>query len=205
MWGRRFLSAGLLAAAATMVVAARTANYDGPPVAHTGGFGEPTCRACHKDEPLNDPGGSLRIEGLPQRYEPGRTYVLTVVLRRSGMGRAGFELSTRVADGPEAGSQAGALETSDARASVVPGPPPKAVQYAEQTREGCSVSGPETRWALRWRSPANAAEGAKDRGVEGGGRGDVLIHVAANAANYDDSPLGDFIYVGEWRVRGPPP
>ena len=95
----------------------------------------------------------------------------------------------RVAAGPEAGSQAGALEASDARASVVPGPPPKAVQYAEQTREGCSVSGPETRWALRWRSPARAV-------------GDVLIHIAANAANYDDSPLGDFIYVGEWRVRG---
>ena len=53
----------------------------------------------------------------------------------------------------------------------------------------CSVSGPETRWVLRWQSPAAAA-------------GDVLIHVAANAANYDDSPLGDFIYVGEWRVSG---
>jgi len=80
------------------------------------------------------------------------------------MGRAGFQLSTRVAAGPEAGAQAGALEASDARASVVPGPPPKAVQYAEQTREGCSVSGPETRWALRWRSPAGAA------GAGGGGR-----------------------------------
>ena len=198
MWRHRFRSAALLATTATGVVAARTVNYDGPPVAHTGGFSEPTCHACHTDEPLNDPGGSLRIEGLPQRYEPGRTYVLTVVLRRSGMGRAGFELSTRVADGPQAGSQAGALEASDARASVVPGPPPKAVHYAEQTREGCSVSGPETRWALRWRSPASAAGGGK-------GGADVLIHVAANAANYDDSPLGDFIYVGEWRVRGPPP
>jgi len=191
VWRRRSpsTSAALLAAAATVVVAARAANYDGPPVAHTGGFGEPTCRACHQGEPLNAPGGSLQIEGLPQRYEPGRAYILTVVLRRSGMGRAGFELSTRVANGPDAGSQAGALEARDARTSVVPGPPPKAVRYAEQTREGCSVSGPETRWTLRWRSPASAV-------------GDVLIHMAANAANYDDSPLGDFIYVGEWRVRG---
>jgi len=186
-------SATLLAVAATVAAArgsrGRKANYDGPPVAHTGGFGEPTCRACHQDEPLNAPGGSLRVEGLPRRYEPGRAYMLTVVLRRSGMGRAGFELSTRVADGQEEGSQAGVLEARDARASVVPGPPPKPVQYAEQTREGCSVSGPETRWVLRWQSPAAAA-------------GDVLIHVAANAANYDDSPLGDFIYVAEWRVSG---
>src|SRR3989442_11863996 len=103
-------SATLLAVAATVAAArgsrGRKANYDGPPVAHTGGFGEPTCRACHQDEPLNAPGGSLRIEGLPRRYEPGRAYMLTVVLRRSGLGRAGFELSTRVADGQEAGSQA---------------------------------------------------------------------------------------------------
>ncbi len=198
MWRHRFPSVALFAVAATVVVAARTANYDGPPVAHTGGFGEPTCRACHQDEPLNDPGGSLRIEGLPQRYEPGRAYTLTVVLHRSGMGRAGFQLSTRVATGADAGAQAGALEASDARASVVVGPLPKAVQYAEQTRVGCSVTGPETRWVLRWHSPASATGG------RGGGEY-VLIHVAANAANYDDSPLGDFIYVGEWRVSGPRP
>jgi len=74
-------SAALLAVGAT-VAAARAANYDGPPVAHTGGFGEPTCQACHQGEPLNAPGGSLRIEGLPQRYEPGRAYTLTMVLRR---------------------------------------------------------------------------------------------------------------------------
>ena len=95
--------------------------------------------------------------------------------------------SPRGGGGGGGGSQAGGLEAGDARVSVVPGPAPKAVQYAEQTREGCSVSGPETRWGLRWRSPAGAV-------------GDVLIHVAANAANYDDSPLGDFIYAGEWQV-----
>src|SRR2546426_4300103 len=140
VWRRRFPSATLLAVAATVAAArsgrGRKANYDGPPVAHTGGFGEPTCRACHQGEPLNEPGGSLRIEGLPQRYEPGRAYMLTVVLRRSGMGRAGFELSTRVADGQEAGSQAGGLQGRDAPASVGPGPPPKPVHYPRPTREG---------------------------------------------------------------------
>ena len=51
-------------------------GYDGPPIAHTGGFGEPTCRVCHQGQPLNAAGGTLRVEGLPGRYEAGRTYEL---------------------------------------------------------------------------------------------------------------------------------
>src|SRR2546428_12664528 len=101
VWRRRFPSATLLAVAATVAAArgsrGRKANYDGPPVAHTGGFGEPTCPACHQDEPLNAPDGSLRVEGLPRRYEPGRAYMPSGVLRRAGIARARFALSTRVA------------------------------------------------------------------------------------------------------------
>jgi len=191
---RRRLSAAFIALAGAAVTVAATrapvthrggVHYDGPPIAHTGGFGEPTCRVCHQGEPLNAAGGSLRIEGLPGRYEPGRTYELVVVLRRDGMGRAGFELSARLV----AGRQAGALEASDKRVRVVPDSV-TAVQYAEQTRDGSSVSGPEARWTVRWRAPRLT------------GASDVLIHVAANAANYDDSPLGDFIYAGEWRLGG---
>jgi len=202
---RRRRSAALIAlAGATVTVAAVRAgvthrgrgavHYDGPPIAHTGGFGEPTCRVCHQGQPLNAAGGTLRVEGLPGRYEPGRTYELVVVLRRDGMGRAGFELSARAV----AGAQAGALEATDMRVRVVPDSV-TAVRYAEQTREGCSVTGPEARWTVHWRAPAQTGEG----GGSGGGSSDVLIHVAANAANYDDSPLGDFIYAGEWRVGGP--
>ena len=192
---RRSAALTVLAGATVTVAAARArvthrgaVHYDGPPIAHTGGFGEPTCRVCHQGEPLNAAGGTLRIEGLPGRYEPDRTYELVVVLRRDGMGRAGFELSARLVGG----AQAGALEATDRRVRVVPDSV-TAVRYAEQTREGCSVSGPEARWTVRWRAPAQ---------MGGGGASDVLIHAAANAANYDDSPLGDFIYAGEWRVGG---
>ena len=106
-----------VAAAGARVPHRRAVHYDGPPIAHTGGFGEPTCRVCHQGEPLNAAGGTLRIEGLPGRYEPGRTYELVVVLRRDGMGRAGFELSARLAG---EGAQAGALAASDRRVRVVP-------------------------------------------------------------------------------------
>src|SRR5690606_8758969 len=64
----------LAAGACALLVAAagvRLPYPDRPPPAHTGGFGEPTCQQCHFDAPLNDPGGALYVEGLPERYTPG--------------------------------------------------------------------------------------------------------------------------------------
>src|SRR5207244_89910 len=94
------------------------------------------------------------------------TYELVVVLRRDGMGRAGFELSARAV----AGAQAGALEATDMRVRVVPDSV-TAVQYAEQTREGCSVTGPEARWTVHWRAQAQPGEGGGGGGGVGGGGG----------------------------------
>src|SRR5437667_371998 len=78
-----------------------------------GGFGEPTCRACHSDAGLNEPGGELAITGAPAGYEAGRTYQLEIVLRRAGMLRAGFQLAARFADGSPAGAPAGVVEPVD--------------------------------------------------------------------------------------------
>ena len=77
---------------------------EGPPPAHTGGFGEPTCQACHADNPLNAPGGSLALRGLPAVYAPATAYRVTITLRRPGLGRAGFQLAARFATGDQAGS-----------------------------------------------------------------------------------------------------
>ena len=93
----------------------------GPPPGHTGGFGEPTCRACHSDSGLNELGGDLSIGGVPAAFEPGRRYELEVVLRRAGMLRAGFQLAARyqgVGMVP-GGAQAGVLASSDDRTAVV--------------------------------------------------------------------------------------
>src|SRR5919106_6886502 len=90
---------------------------DGPPLAHTGGFGEPTCRACHADNHLNDPAGSLSITGVPAVYAPGDTHRVTIFLRRAGMRRAGFQLSARFSDG----RQAGALRVVDSMATITGG------------------------------------------------------------------------------------
>jgi hypothetical protein len=161
---------------------------DQPPLAYTGGFGEPTCRSCHFDESLNDAGGTLTLAGLPERFAAGGRYVLTVSLVRPGIGRAGFELSTRFAGDAAPGRPAGTLRALDER-SAVRAHEGTGVQYAHHTRAGIALLAPDTaRWLVEWTAPGDTAEA-------------VVVHVSANAANGDASELGDFIYTAR-RVTG---
>jgi hypothetical protein len=178
-----------LGAALALAAAAAPARFkEGPPPAHTGGFGEPTCRQCHSDAGLNDPGGRLALAGVPSAYQPGRTYELAVSLERAGMLRAGFQLAARFAAGAgggaggEAGRQAGALAPADDRTAVV-FDSGTGISYIEHTLVGTALASgtAAARWTFRWTAPA-APGGA------------VVMHLTANAANDDDSPLGDFIY-----------
>jgi hypothetical protein len=163
-------------------LAATLAAYrEGPLPAMTGGFGEPSCRLCHFDNRLNDPAGRVEIAGVPARYEAGRPYVLTVGVRRAGIHVAGFEMTARAADGPRAGQQAGSLVGPDRLTRVV-FEPGATVQYLQHTRPGSAAPSGEGRWTIRWTAPSPPM-------------GTVAFHVAANAANDDASPLGDFIYV----------
>ncbi len=186
-----FLKAAGLGAALALA-AAFPRFKDGPPPAHTGGFGEPTCRQCHSDAGLNEPGARLAITGVPSGYQPGRAYELTVSLERSGMLRAGFQLAARFAAGARAGLQAGELAPIDARTAVVSDTGTH-ISFIEHTLAGTGVvpgSG-AARWTFRWTAPA----------VPGGA---VVMHLTGNAANDDDSPLGDFIYATATHVRVAP-
>jgi len=149
---------------------------DGPPPGHTGGFGEPTCRACHFDAPLNDAGGRLTLEGIPRDYAPGHTYRLRITVTHPGLAAGGFQLSARFRDG----AQAGAF-TVDPALMRVRRADSSGVVYASHTKTGTRPVAPDTaRWTLAWHAPA---------------RGDtILFHLAANAANGDDSEFGDFIF-----------
>jgi hypothetical protein len=51
----------------------------------TGGFGEATCEACHDGNPINEPGGSLLLDGIPSSYTPSSRYVITVKLARPAL------------------------------------------------------------------------------------------------------------------------
>lgn len=154
---------------------------DAPPLAHTGGFGEPTCLTCHMDGELNEPGGTLAIEGLPARYQPGQRYTLTVVLTHPQLRAAGFELSARFESGPDSARQAGRLSVAGDRAAVSADPTSR-VEYAHHLRPGTTPASPgSARWTVTWTAPSN-------------GSGPVVFHAAANAANDNDSPMGDYIY-----------
>lgn len=173
----------LLALAPAVVLAAAgapVAGYpDAPPPGHTGGFGEPSCHACHFDADVNEPGGTLVVEGVPERYEPGETYRLAVVVSHPDLAGGGFQMSARHPDG----TQAGSLEPVDARvATMAEGD----VVYAYHTAAGLApVESGAVRWIVEWTAPAAG--------------GDVVFHVAANASDGDESPFGDRIYTLETR------
>jgi len=169
------------ASAQTVTTAARlSAHVATTPLAHSGGFGEPTCLTCHLEFPLNPEGATLALRGLPERFEPGQTYRLRVELAGEGMALGGFQAAARIADG----SQAGVLQPVDARVKVTD---TLGVQYARHSSQGVAVTAPDfVAWDLAWVAPAEGAE--------------VLFHVAANSANGDDSPLGDWVLAIQERL-----
>ena len=171
------------ACSAVIVFLLASAYPDGPPPAHTGGFGEPTCTACHDDYDLDEGPGSLSVHGLPARLEPGTVYELQVFLRHEGMNRAGFELSSRFTDG----TQAGRLAPFDEGTQLVTA---NGVEYVGHSDAGSHVRGDSIGWAVRWTTPESL-------------HSEILIHAAANAANGDDSPFEDWVYAGAWTVTNP--
>ena len=181
---RRLATAALLLAGAAPLAALRPSG-DGPPPGHTGGFGEPTCLACHVGEEPEAPGGSLRIEGLPERFVPGARYRVAVVVERAGLARAGFQLAVRYLDGDSAGIGAGAIRVLDSRAQIV-ADTVRRVPYIEHTRLGSAATGGRTRWEFEWIAPGTAR--------------DVVVHAASVAANDDDSNLGDVVVRRSVRV-----
>ena len=160
------------------------AYKEGPLPGMTGGFGEPTCTTCHFDHPVNERSGSLRLAGLPRTYTPGRHYTITITLERPQLKLGGFELASRFARGAMAGQQAGALAPLDSRTQILQSPD-GLLQYVQHNRTGNRAGQPgRLEWTIRWTAPPASG-------------GPVVFHVAANAANDDDSPLGDYIYMTE--------
>ena len=176
--------------AAAPLAGVRVPSYpDAPPPGMTGGFGEPTCVACHFAPSEPDTGGVLILRGVPASYAPGHEYVLSIELERAGLERAGFEVSSRFSEGCESGRQAGVLAAPDAGAAVTEA---AGVQYAHHTEPGTRpAERGRARWTLRWTAPDRAS-------------GPVAFHVAGNAANGDGSALGDRVYAIEATTAAEP-
>jgi hypothetical protein len=162
---------------------------DGPPPAHTGGFGEPTCQVCHLGSELNGPGSTLEVIGLGGRFIPGRSCALTIRLSSFDMYAAGFQAAIRYAEGDRRGQSAGELRSVDDRTRVVAGD--AGVHYASHTRAGTTVTGDEAEWSFMWRAPPEAVR--------------LSLDVAANSGNGDNSPLDDLVYAQSLELDPAPP
>ena len=175
----RKLAIALLALGAPLALAAARPRFPvAPPPAHTGGFGEPTCEACHMGNPQNDPAGAVELRGVPQAgYEPGRAYRVTVHVRRPGMAAGGFEIAARGTAGADSGQGAGTWRALDDRVAITTH---RGVAYAHHTELGAAPSADSASWTLEWTAPAAP--------------GRVVFHVAANAANGDRSQFDDYVY-----------
>lgn len=166
--------------------APRTAAYaEGAPPGFSGGFSEQSCHACHFHGEVNSGPERVTIAGVPDRFESGETYALTVTLRRPDMKLAGFQLTARFKDD---GTQAGVL-------AVVPGDDARVkvetqgdVQYANQRKEGTALAeGHTARWSVIWTAPDAMRP--------------VVFHVAANAGDGDGTAEGDYVETATAETR----
>lgn len=184
------MRSGLLAGAATLLASAalvvsavcaapRAAAYaDAAPPGFSGGFGEPSCHACHFHAELNSGPGRVTIAGVPDRFTPGRRYPLTITLSRPDMQLGGFQLTARFKDG---GAQAGSVAPDAGERDRVRIDVQRGVQYANQRRTGTALSSTNAAaWTLIWTAPPAG--------------GPVVFHVAANAADGDETAESDYVH-----------
>jgi hypothetical protein len=159
-----------------------SAYKEGPFPNMTGGFGDKTCHSCHLDNPMNAPGGTLTISGVPPAYAAGQAYPITVTLSRTGLRRGGFEIAARFASGKLKGRQAGRWRALDARVQLIASQIDPALTFVQHNLLGSRAPGDGVNsWTVEWTAPIPA--------------GPVQFNIAGNATNEDDSALGDFIYV----------
>jgi hypothetical protein len=166
----------IVAASASALAATHLpVSLTGPLPAHTGGFGEPTCQACHFDYPLNETDVVVKLDSLPSMYKPQRTYRLQLRLQHPELKRGGFQMSARFEDGTPAGTFV-IPDTSLLRLQRA-----KAVDYLSHTMKGTDqVVGDTAVWNFEWVAPATQAR--------------VLFNLALNVSDQDASQFGDRIF-----------
>src|SRR5262245_25000279 len=167
-----------------------------PEPATNGVFGcGQACNGCHTGNPVNAPGGSVSISGLPTDtgWTPGPTYPLSITIARPGQRLFGFQLSA-VAD--VTNQQAGTLTAGNTRVQIKCGgaTAAKSTQEVRPNADGSCPSGKiwyaehrdarnvTSTYLVNWTAPSSASAGR------------VRFNVAGNAANGDGTSSGDFIY-----------
>ena len=119
------------------------------------------------------------MTGVPDRFVAGQPYRLIIALERPGMRLGGFQLTARFKEG---GGQAGALAPGPGEEARVSIATDGEIQYAGHKRPGAVLTEPDTAsWSsLTWTAPSALTP--------------VVFHLAANAADGDETVEGDYVY-----------
>ena len=150
----------------------------GAPPGNTGAPGHNTCNQCHTSFPLNPPGGSVRVDVA--NYKPSQTQIVKVTVSHPEAQRWGFQIVARWAKDPT--QSAGRFNATNSSVQV---PGDYATHTADGTLEGGS-NGTKT-FEIEWMAPPED--------------GDVIFYAAGNAANRNNSNMGDRIYTTQNRVQ----
>ncbi len=156
---------------------------NGPPPGHTGALSEPDCTVCHFDNDANGQGGTVKLNGVPATYLAGQQYAISVTLEHSVLSTGGFQLAIQ----DIAGTPAGKLNANqdDVKTINVDGTGNSYIQHSKprKKRDGDT----HIQWTMVWTAP--------------GSNRDLIIGVAAVAANDDASALGDYVYTATARIN----
>ena len=147
-------------------------GYSSRPPTRTGAPSIPdngqTCISCHG----SSSSGSLVISNLPNQYESGQKYIITIKLSQSGQRRWGFILTAL----DKNGKQAGNFANINAKTQIFSS---KGRQYIGHTSIGTAAGKENSNtWLLNWTAPRLEV-------------GSISFYASGNAANNNFGISGD--------------
>jgi hypothetical protein len=148
-----------------------------PPQGHTGASGS-YCTNCHATNPLNNPGGSVQVTGLPDgNYTAGTAYNFSININHSAADRKrwGFSIEAR----NSANQAVGTFSTTNTNAAN------NGLELSHFNAQNfAAATSSYTYNNLTWTAPANP--GPNDA--------NITFYFVGNAANGNGFNSGDFIY-----------
>ncbi len=156
---------------------------NGPPPGHTGALSEPDCTVCHFDSGADVQGGAVKLIGVPATYSAGQRYEIFVALKHSALSTGGFQLAIQ----DIAGDPAGKLnaDQDDVKTINADGAGNSYIQHSKPRRKRDDDT--DIQWTVVWTAPD--------------GNRELIISLAAVAANDDASALGDYVYTATARIN----
>lgn len=152
-----------------------------PPQMHTGADGV-YCNQCHSTNPLNNPGGSVAVTGIPDNFTAGVSYNFSLTTNHSTADRVrwGFSIEARNSQGMAVGT----FSTTNANADL------NGAELSHKSAVSTGMQASYTYNNLIWTAPANVSPNDEN----------ITFYFVGNAANGSGSS-GDFIYAGTKSVR----